>query len=126
MLAIAASRLGANTVEGFDFDPTAVGVARRNLKRNKARSISIYEADLFEWNSGKNQWDVITANLFADVLTPNMTKLYDALLPGGHLILSGILLEHKDKVLDAAQATGLPEPTTVSYTHLTLPTICSV
>ncbi len=113
LLAIAASRLGAGTVEGFDFDPTAVGVARRNLKRNKARSINIYEADLFEWNSGKTQWDVITANLFADVLTPNMTKLYDALLPGGNLILSGILLEHKDQVLDAAQATGLPEPTTL-------------
>jgi len=113
LLAIAASRLGAGRVEGFDFDPTAVGVARRNLKRNKARSINIYEADLFEWNPGKTQWDVITANLFADVLTPNMSKLNDALLPGGHLILSGILLEHKDRVLDAAHATGLPEPTTL-------------
>ena len=111
LLAIAASRLGAGKVEGFDFDPTAVGVARRNLKRNKARSINIYEADLFEWNSGKTQWDVITANLFADVLTPNMPKLNDALLPGGHLILSGILLEHKNGVLDAAKTTGLPKPT---------------
>jgi ribosomal protein L11 methyltransferase len=113
LLAIAASRLGAETVEGFDFDPTAVRVARRNIKRNKARSVDIYEADLFEWNPGQTRWDVITANLFADVLIPNMAKLHDVLIPGGHLILSGILLEHKDGVLAAAEATGLPEPVTL-------------
>ena len=114
LLAIAASRLGAFAVEGFDFDPTAVRVARRNLKRNKAQSVEIYEADLFKWNaSKKTHWDVITANLFADVLAPNLNKLHDALSPAGHLILSGILLEHKEEVLAAAGKTGLPKPTTL-------------
>ena len=114
LLAIAASRLGAFTVEGFDFDPTAVRVARRNLKRNKTKSVEIYEADLFKWNpSEKMHWDVITANLFADVLIPNLIKLHDVLSPGGHLILSGILLEHKEEVLAAAKKTGLPQLATL-------------
>ncbi len=111
LLAIAAAKLGAAPVEGFDFDPTAVSVARRNLKRNKTSCASIYEADLNQWQpAGKTLWDVITANVFADVLTENLMKLSHALAPGGHLILSGILLEYEEAVLAAAEKTGLPRP----------------
>ncbi len=114
LLAIAASRLGALAVEGFDFDPTAVRVARRNIKRNKVQSIDIYEADLFKWSpSKKTHWDVITANLFADVLMPNLGKLHDVLSPGGHLILSGILSEHKEGILTAAEKTGMQQLATL-------------
>ncbi|MFP6874778.1 MAG: 50S ribosomal protein L11 methyltransferase [Verrucomicrobiales bacterium] len=111
LLAIAASKLGAAPVEGFDFDPTAVSVARRNLERNRTSCASIYEADLCQWKpAGKVAWDVITANVFANVLTQNLLKLSHALAPEGHLILSGILLEHKEEVLAAADKTGLPRP----------------
>lgn len=111
LLAIAASKLGATPVEGFDFDPTAVTVARRNLKRNKTSSASIYEADLCQWDpAGKPAWDVITANVFADVLTQSLMKLSHALAPKGHLILSGILLEYKEEILAASKKTGLPQP----------------
>jgi len=111
LLAIAAAKLGAAPVEGFDFDSTAVNVARRNLKRNKTSCANIYEADLCQWDpAGKTSWDVITANVFADVLTENLMKLSRALAAEGHLILSGILLENEEEVLAAAEKTGLPQP----------------
>ncbi len=111
LLAIAAHKLGATPVEGFDFDPTAVAVANRNRARNDALNVHLYEADVFEWNpSTGRRYDVIAANLFADILRPNLDKIAAALAPGGHWILSGILREHEDGVLAAATDAGLPAP----------------
>ena len=112
LLAIAAHKLGAAPVEGFDFDPTAVGVAKRNLSRNGATAANLYEADVFAWNPAAGpRYDVIAANLFADILRPNLDKIAAALAPGGHWILSGILREHEAGVLAAAADAGLPAPT---------------
>ncbi len=111
LLAIAAHKLGAAPVEGFDFDPTAVAVATRNLERNGAAAAEVYGADVFEWEPDPGRaFDVVAANLFADVLCPNLGKIAAALAPGGHWILSGILREHEGDVLAAARSAGLPEP----------------
>eukprot|EP00975_Prorocentrum_lima_P039792 8360965-Prorocentrum_lima.AAC.1 len=46
---------------------------------------------------------------------------------GGELEISGVDLDHEEAVQEAASSGSLPpKPPPVSYTHLTLPTICSV
>tara|TARA_B100001250_G_C19802820_1_gene791869 strand:+ start:181 stop:963 length:783 start_codon:yes stop_codon:yes gene_type:complete len=111
ILAIAAKILGSTIVECFDFDSTAIDIAKRNFLRNKTADIFIYEADLFEWEPKKKKyWDIITANIFANVLNANLSKIFNALAPGGSLILSGILREHENSVIDTAQQTSLTNP----------------
>ena len=111
ILAIAAKILGSTIVECFDFDSTAIDIAKRNFLRNKTADIFIYEADLFEWEPKKKKyWDIITANIFANVLNANLSKIFNALAPGGSLILSGILREHENSVIETAQQTSLTNP----------------
>ena len=110
ILAIAAVKLGAGRVEGFDFDPTAVEVAKRNAERNNATRAQLDQGDVFEWEPELGAWDVVTANLFADILEANLDKIATALAPGGHWILSGILRESEAGVLSEATGAGLPEP----------------
>ena len=111
ILAIAAKMLGSKKVECFDFDSTAISIAKRNILRNQTPDIFIYEADLFEWKpKKKTSWDIITANIFANVLNANLSKIFNALAPGGNLILSGILREHEKSVIETAEKTSLTEP----------------
>ena len=111
ILAIAAKILGSTIVECFDFDSTAIDIAKRNMLRNNTTDILIYKADLFEWEpKKKNCWDIITANIFANVLNSNLSKIFSALAPGGSLILSGILKEHENSVIATAQQSSLTDP----------------
>jgi len=111
ILAIAAKMLGSKMVECFDFDSTAISIAKRNISKNQMPGIVIYEADLFEWEPKKKKcWDIITANIFANVLNANLSKIFNALAPGGNLILSGILREHENSVIESAQKTSLTNP----------------
>ncbi|NRB43663.1 MAG: 50S ribosomal protein L11 methyltransferase [Verrucomicrobiales bacterium] len=111
ILAIAAKMLGSKMVECFDFDSTAISIAKRNISKNQMPGILIYEADLFEWEPKKKKcWDIITANIFANVLNANLSKIFNALAPEGNLILSGILREHENSVIESAQKTSLIDP----------------
>jgi len=111
ILAIAATMLGSEKVECFDFDSNAIKIAKRNILRNQTTNICIYEADLFEWKPKKKKcWDIITANIFANVLNANLSKIFNALESGGNLILSGILREHENSVIKSAERTSLTDP----------------
>ena len=111
ILAIAAKMLGSKMVECFDFDSTAIRIAKRNISKNQMPGIVIYEADLFEWEPKKKKcWDIITVNIFANALNANLSKIFNALAPEGNLILSGILREHENSVIESAQKTSLIDP----------------
>lgn len=106
VLAIAANLLGAEECEAFDYDPNAVSVARHNAERNEARGVRVKELDILEWDT-ERQYEVVTANLFADVLQASFLKIRKTLNPGSTLILSGILREQWEPTEAAARAAGL-------------------
>ena len=108
ILAIAASMAGATSVEGFDYDGHAVGIAEENAKRNAvADHVTFYERDLLAWRPKKaERWDCVFANVFADILAAASPTLAKAVKPGGHLVVSGILKEHADECLAALRAGG--------------------
>jgi ribosomal protein L11 methyltransferase len=86
ILALAARRLGAGRVTGIDNDPTAISTAKSNARLNKIRGAIFQLADVHKWNPARDT-DVITANLYSDLLVEILPKLRVA----GWLILSGIL-----------------------------------
>lgn len=105
ILAILAEKLGAETVHGIDFDDDAITVAKRNLARNDCERVTLQTADVLTW-SATSQYDLITANLFSSVLVQALPLVKDWLNPRGRLFLSGILIEQRKEVEQAAQACG--------------------
>lgn len=89
LLTIAADRLGAQSSFGVDVDAHTVVVARENAARNRSRARFAHGS--LESSQLPGQFDVIVANLYAELhaeLLPSFTK---RLLPGGTLLLTGIL-----------------------------------
>ena len=93
ILALAARRFGAGRVTGIDNDPTAISMGKSNARLNKIRGIRFQLADVHDWNSTQ-ETDVITANLYSDLLVEILPKLRDS----GRLILSGILLSQENEL----------------------------
>lgn len=110
VLGLAGIRLGAQSGICYDFDPTAVEVARRNISRNGgAENLSIFRADVFEWlPQPEERAHVLLANLFSTVLQKAFPRLLVCLEPSPDsvLIVSGILREQADETHAAALAAG--------------------
>lgn len=106
ILGIAARKLGAESVWGCDFDPLAVKVAKANILRNEVTKASFVQKDLLKWQPAR-QWDCVLANIFYDVLTASFPTIVNAVKPGGHLIVSGILKSHADDCLKAGEDAGI-------------------
>ena len=112
LLAIAAKKLGAGDVFACDYDPFAVQVAERNLKRNHVEGVDTRELDILKWKPRK-KYDVVLANIFSTVLIQAFPVIVKTLKPGGDIVLSGILAGQAWDVFTAAAAHGLGFPQVV-------------
>jgi ribosomal protein L11 methyltransferase len=100
VLAIAARRLGAARAVGIDSDPDAIASARDNLALNpEATQVAFELADLAA--AALPRVDVVTANLTGALLIRSARLLLGAARDGGVVILSGILTNERDAVVDA-------------------------
>ena len=100
ILAIAGSYLGAKRIVAIDNDPLACSIAQRNARANRARNIEFRTGDVLQLKlSGK--FDVITANLFSEVLVAALPTWSRHLASGGCLILSGVLRSQERTLVGA-------------------------
>jgi ribosomal protein L11 methyltransferase len=105
ILAIAGSYFGAGRVLAVESDPLACLTAKRNVRANGARHIEITTGDILKQKlNGK--YDIITANLFSDLLSGALPKWSPHLAPGGRLILSGILRNQESALVFALRRHG--------------------
>jgi len=100
ILALAARRLGAGEVLGLDHDPRAVAHARENARRNQITRAKFVSGDLLQWQT-RVRYEVITANLFSELLIAALPIFRRALCARGRLILSGILRRQESAVVRA-------------------------
>ena len=111
ILAIAGRKLGADKVRAWDYDPHAIRVGLRNLKRNRAtRGVEVEERNVLDWKPSKAErgsYALVTANLFSDVLVAIFPKIVAVAAPGGVVIISGILSEQAEECLAAGKAAGI-------------------
>ena len=106
ILAVAAALLGASKVDAVDIDANAVRVANLNAERNEVlEKINAYRGDLFELVD--DSYDIIAANIVADVIVDIMLRIPYYLKPDGKFIASGIIVERAGDVEQAAEAAGL-------------------
>lgn len=106
ILAISAARLGLRPVFGFDNDPEAIRVSRRNATANGiSGQLRLCTSDLREGLAGRKA-GLVLANIEADVLMRARHDLVRTILPGGWLVLGGILARELQAVRAAFAFTG--------------------
>ncbi|ADV68270.1 50S ribosomal protein L11 methyltransferase [Deinococcus maricopensis] len=106
LLALVAAALGARA-EGVDLDPITVPIARENADVN-GLNVPFTEGTLTDvLDSGP--WDVLVCNLYAELHDALMEEYAQALVPGGPLILTGILTDKRALVLAALDREGFTD-----------------
>ena len=103
ILAIAAKLLGAGHTVGTDNDPVAVRVARENAVLNKVE-LDFSTRDVA---AVPGRYTLVVANIMAHVLIDLSGPIVDKVLPGGQLLLSGILDFQGDDVARAFAENGM-------------------
>lgn len=106
ILAIAAARLGADSVLGVDIDPMAVRVAQENVEKNGlSREIDIRQGDLVA-GLDNVQCQFAVANILADVIALLAAPLKAHLTANATFVCSGILKEREQDVVDVLTRNG--------------------
>lgn len=106
ILMIAAAKLGAGTLKGLDNDETAVRIAGKNLEHNRIppRSFEIRCTTLDCYPHEK--FDLVVANILAEVIITILPEIRSRLAPGGRAILSGIIKAWEARVKTALADNG--------------------
>lgn len=107
VLGIAARLLGAGDILGTDIDDVAVTSAQGNVDLNpQVADMQLMVSDLL--NDVPNQkYDIVIANMLAEVLELLIPKVGSVLQPNGRLLLSGIYYDKRDKMIFDLQENGL-------------------
>ena len=106
ILSIAMKKLGAK-VSACDTDEQAVTATQQNAEKNGVQIDQIWLGSVSSLNeqgsseSAQPQFDLVVANIIADVILILSADLKKALRPGGKLVLSGILEKYKDRIEQA-------------------------
>ncbi len=105
ILGIAALRLGARRAVLLDVDPAAAATARRNCRANGVAAAA-YPVVGSLAAAVRGPFDLILANLHADLLLASASSLVHLAASEAHLLLSGILWEDDFAVCGAYQRLG--------------------
>lgn len=108
ILAICASKLGASACEACDIDPVAVRTEKENAVRNGCGNIDCFVSDLLAEVKlpEDKKYDVITANIVADIIIRLSSEIGSYLKEGGYFIASGIIDEREREVDEAMMRHG--------------------
>ncbi len=114
ILSIAALKLGARHALGTDLDPCAISAVRENLEANDIPADmmelllgNIIDDKTIQDAAGYEKYDIVAANILAEVLVPLTPVIVKHLKHGGIYITSGIIEEKEDVVVEAVKAAGL-------------------
>jgi ribosomal protein L11 methyltransferase len=109
ILAIAGSCFGANRIVAIDNDRIACATARRNAAANRVRGIEFRTGDVLK-QTFREKFDLITANLFSELLTAAFPVWTNYLAPEGTMVLSGVLRSQERNVLASLRQNGFAVP----------------
>ena len=121
ILSIVALKLGAKHAVGTDLDPCAITATKENLEVNGVPETSmdvmignIITDKAVQDAVGYEKYDIVVANILADVLVPLTPVILHQLKSGGIYITSGIIDEKEETVVEAVKEAGLE---VVEVTH---------
>lgn len=111
ILSIVAKKLGAADVDMTDIDPAAIQAVGENFAVNQMPmddveviAGNVLEDEQLQAKFEKKQYDIVVANILADVIIPISGKVDRFLKPGGVFISSGIIYMKEDEVKEAVRS----------------------
>lgn len=114
ILSIVALKLGAKHAVGTDLDPCAVPAVEENKEANE---IPVQDFEMMIGNIiddkdvqdavGYEKYDIVAANILADVLVPLTPVIVNQMKKGGIYITSGIIDQKEETVVKAVKDAGL-------------------
>ena len=121
ILGIVSLKLGAKHVLGTDLDPCAIPAVAENKEANEIPDEAfdmmignIIDDKEVQDKVGYEKYDIVAANILADVLVPLTPVIVNQMKKGGYYITSGILDVKEDVVVQAVKDAGL---NVVEVTH---------
>lgn len=106
ILGIACAKLGAKEVSALDYDNVSVDVTAQNAKRNGVSNLDVRQSDLLQ-NADAAQYDIVLANIIADVVIRLNEDVSNLLRPDSVYIISGIIEERLQDVLSSLEQNKL-------------------
>ncbi len=114
ILSIVALKLGAAHAVGTDLDPCAVPAVEENKEANQIpdKDFEMMIGNIIDDKEiqdavGYEKYDIVTANILADVLVPLTPVIVHQMKKGGIYITSGILDVKESVVTEAVERAGL-------------------
>lgn len=114
ILSIIAIKLGIEQAVGIDIDPNAMIATKENMEINEITEKqlvpiqgNILEDESFQEKIGYHCYDIVVANILADVICPLSAKVAAHLKEDGIFITSGIINTKEEEVKEAMLANGL-------------------
>lgn len=114
ILGIVALKLGAAHVVGTDLDPCAIPAVADNKEANDIKDETfdmlignIIDDKEVQDTVGYEKYDIVTANILADVLVPLTPVIVNQMKKGAYYITSGILDVKEEVVVKAVKEAGL-------------------
>lgn len=114
ILSIVALKLGAKHAVGTDLDPCAVPAVEENKEVNEipAQDFDMMIGNIIDDKEvqdkvGYEKYDIVVANILADVLVPLTPVIVNQMKKGGIYITSGIIDNKEETVVKAVKAAGL-------------------
>lgn len=112
ILSIVSLISGARLVNAVDIDPNAVKVSKSNVDLNEFNGeFNAYSGNILDDKELKEikdiKYDIVVANIVADVIIRIIPLVKTLLNDNGHFLMSGIITERKDEVIDALRKNGM-------------------
>lgn len=122
ILSVIGLMLGARDVVGTDLDPNAIIATQENMEANgiSADKYTVIEGNIIDDPSikktvGYEAYDVVTANILADIIIPLSAVITDHMKKGAILITSGIINMKEEAVKKAIEANDKLEMLETTY-----------
>lgn len=113
ILSIASLLLDAKEADAVDIDPNAIQIAYENSDRNDidrsryhVKAGNILEDEELQASYSGKKYDLVAANIVADVIIALTKQVPDYIKDGGIFLCSGIITERKEDVLEALKAAN--------------------
>lgn len=103
ILAILAEKLGATAILAVDYDDWCVENASENTLINRCQYIDIQKNDTAFVDK---PYEIVIANINKNIILDNLQLLAKSVIPGGEIILSGLLLEDENDIITACKPLG--------------------
>ncbi len=117
ILGIAALKLGAEAVVGFDIDEWSVKNTQHNAAINEVDNIEVFHGDAHVLSHVSGVFDVVLANINRNILLNDMPTYLEIMNAGSVLIISGFYEEDVELLDEKANSLGLVKTSQKSDNH---------